>query len=54
MSTEHAKASELIGIWMAIIDATMDRERKNEEELATVLKELDHLHHLDKYYQDST
>jgi hypothetical protein len=28
--------------------------RKYEEELATMLKELEHLHHLEKYYQDST
>jgi hypothetical protein len=39
---------------MVITDATLDRERKGEEELATALKELKHLHHLDKYYQDST
>jgi hypothetical protein len=38
---------------MAIIDATLDRERKYEEDLATVLKELDHLRHLVKYYKDS-
>jgi hypothetical protein len=52
--TEHAKTSELIGIGMAIIDATLDRARKDEEDLATTLKELDHLCHLEKYYQDST
>jgi hypothetical protein len=39
---------------MEITDATLDRERKDEEELATVLKELEHLYHLEKYYQDST
>jgi hypothetical protein len=39
---------------MEIIDATLDRERKDEEELATTLKELEHLRHLEKYYQDST
>jgi hypothetical protein len=39
---------------MAIIDATLDRERKYEEELAVALKELEHLCHLKKYYQDST
>jgi hypothetical protein len=54
ISTEHAKTSELIGAGMEITDATLDRERKDEEELATVLKELEHLHHLEKYYQDST
>jgi hypothetical protein len=39
---------------MAIIDATLDRERRDEKELANTLKELDHLHQLEKYYQDST
>jgi hypothetical protein len=38
---------------MVIIDATLDRARKYEEELASMLKELEHLHHLEKYYQDS-
>jgi hypothetical protein len=27
ISTEHAKTSELIGAWMAITDATLDREK---------------------------
>jgi hypothetical protein len=54
ISTEHAKTSELIDAGMEITDATLDRERKDEEELATVLKELEHLCHLEKYYQDST
>jgi rubrerythrin len=39
---------------MEITDATLDRVRKDEEELATTLKELEHLRHLEKYYQDST
>jgi hypothetical protein len=39
---------------MEITDDTMDRERKYEEQLVIVLKELEHLHHLEKYYQDST
>jgi len=54
ISIEHAKMSELIGVVMAITDATLDRERKDEEELDDVLKELEHLHHLTKYYQEST
>jgi hypothetical protein len=54
ISTEHAKTFKLIGAGMAITDATLDRERKDEEELAAVLKELEHLHHLVKYYQHST
>jgi hypothetical protein len=54
ISTKHAKTSELIGTRMEITDATLDRARKDEEELATTLKELEHLRHLEKYYQDST
>jgi hypothetical protein len=54
ISTEHAKTSELIGTGMEITDATLDREKRDEEELVIVLKELEHLCHLEKYYQDST
>jgi hypothetical protein len=39
---------------MAITDATLDRERRDEKELFAALKELEHLRHLEKYYQDST
>jgi hypothetical protein len=53
ISKEHAKMSELIDVGMVITYATLDRVRKDEEELAAVLKELEHLHHLVKYYQDS-
>jgi hypothetical protein len=54
ISTKHAKTSDLIDVGMEITDATLDRARKDEVELATALKELEHLHHLVKYYQDST
>jgi hypothetical protein len=43
ISTEHAKTSKLIGAGMAITDATLDREKRDEEELVTSLKELEHL-----------
>jgi hypothetical protein len=46
--------SELIDAEMAITDATLDRERRDEKDLAAALKELEHLRHLEKYYQDST
>jgi hypothetical protein len=46
LSIEHAKTSELIGAGMDITDATLDRERRYEKELAPTLKELEHLHHL--------
>jgi hypothetical protein len=45
--------SELIGVGMEITNATLDRARKYEEEMSTVLKDLEHLLHLAKYYQDS-
>jgi hypothetical protein len=54
ISTQHAKIPDLIDTVMAITDASMDRERKDEEEMAATLKELDHIPHLEKYYQDST
>jgi ClpP class serine protease len=54
ISTDHAKTSELIDAWMEITDATLDREKRDEKELATTLKDLEHLRHLEKYYQDST
>jgi DNA repair ATPase RecN len=46
--------SKLIGAGMEIIDATLDKAKRDEEELAATLKELEHLHHLEKYYQDTT
>jgi len=46
--------SKIISAGMAITDATLDRERKVEEDFAATLKELEHMHHLEKYCQDST
>jgi len=54
INIEHAKTTKLISAWLAITDATLDREKKDEEELAATLKELEHLCHLVKYYQDIT
>jgi hypothetical protein len=34
ISTEHSKTFEIIGVGMAITYATLDREKKDEEELA--------------------
>jgi hypothetical protein len=39
---------------MEITDATLDRDKRDEEEMDVALKELEHLHHLEKYYQDTT
>jgi hypothetical protein len=46
--------TELIGVGMAISDATLDRAKRDEKELATTLKELEHLRHLAEYYQGTT
>jgi hypothetical protein len=54
LSMENVKTTDLISAGMDIIDATLDRERWDEKEMASAKKELDHLHHLAKYYQDST
>ena len=54
LSIEHAKTSKLISTGLTITDATLDRVRRDEKELAVALKELEHLRHLEKYYQDST
>jgi len=54
INTEHAKTYELIGAGMAIIDATLNREKRDGEELVAALKELEHLRQLPKYYQDTT
>jgi hypothetical protein len=54
INTENARTSELIGVGRAISDATLDREKKMKRNLAATLKELEHLRHLAKYYQDTT
>jgi len=50
INTENARTSELIDIGRAISDATLDRAKNDEKELAATLKELEHLCHLAKYY----
>jgi hypothetical protein len=54
ISMEHAKMFELLDTRMEITDATLDRARKDEEDMVTALKELENLCHLNKYYRDST
>jgi hypothetical protein len=54
INTEHAKTSKIIGTGMEIIDATLDKEKRDEEELVVALKELEHFLHLAKYYKDTT
>jgi hypothetical protein len=50
LNTENAKTIELIGVGMDITDAKMDKVKRDEKELETVKKELDHFLHLAKYY----
>jgi hypothetical protein len=50
LNTEQDKMYELVIVGMAMTDATLDREKMDENELAATLKVLDHLHHLEKYY----
>jgi hypothetical protein len=54
INTEHAKTFELISAGMEITYATLDREKRDEEDLVAALKELENLRHLAKYYQEST
>jgi hypothetical protein len=54
INTEHAKTSKIIGAGMTSTDVTLDKAKRDEEELASTLKELEHLFHLEKYYQDTT
>jgi hypothetical protein len=44
INTADARMSELIGVGKALSDATQDRARRDEKELAFTLKELEHLH----------
>jgi hypothetical protein len=53
INTQNSRTSELIGVGRAISNTTLDRARRDEKDLATALKELEHLCHLAKYYQDT-
>jgi hypothetical protein len=35
---------------MAITNSTLEKDKRDEEELVAALKELEHLCHLEKYY----
>jgi hypothetical protein len=54
INTADTRTSELIGIGKSLSDATLDRARRDEKELATTLKELEHLRHLVEYYKGAT
>jgi hypothetical protein len=50
---ENSKMDELIRAGMAITDATLDREKRDEREVASMKKELDNLRYQAKYYHNS-
>jgi hypothetical protein len=54
INTTDARTTELIGVGKALSEATLDRAKRDEKELATTLKELEHLRHLDEYYKGTT
>jgi hypothetical protein len=54
INTADARTSELIGIGKSLSDAAQDRARRDEKELADTREELEHLHHLVKYYKGAT
>jgi hypothetical protein len=54
INTTYAWTSELLGVGKALSDATLDRAKRDEKELAIALKELKQLHHLVKYYKGTT
>ena len=54
LDTKSVKMTELIRVGRAITDATLDRVERDERELDSMKKELNHLHHQAEYYQNST
>jgi hypothetical protein len=54
INTTDARTSELIDVGKALLDATLDRARRDEKELDATLKELEHLCHIVEYYKGST
>ena len=54
INTENARTFELLGMGMALSDATLDRDKWDEKEMDTTWKELENLRHLYEYYQGAT
>jgi hypothetical protein len=52
--TKSANMTNLIEVGMAITDATLDREKMDEREVASMKKELDYMRYQAEYYQNST
>jgi len=43
--------SELIGVGRALLEATQDRAKRDENELASAQKDLEHLRNISDYYR---
>jgi DNA repair ATPase RecN len=54
INIENSRTSKLISVGRAISDTILDKDKIDEKELAATLKELEQLHHLYKYYHDTT
>jgi hypothetical protein len=54
INIEHAKTSKIISAGMDIMDATLDKTRRDEKDMVLTLLELENLCHLVKEYRDST
>jgi hypothetical protein len=52
--TKNDKMNDLIRVGMAIIDATLDMEKGDEREVASMKKDLDHMRHQAEYQKNST
>jgi hypothetical protein len=51
INTVDTQTSELIDVGKSLSDATLDKARRDKKELATTLKELEHLCHIIEYYK---
>jgi hypothetical protein len=54
INIENARTSKLLGVGMAISEATQGRAKRVEKELVATIKELEHVRHLAEYYQSTT
>jgi len=54
INTSDARTFELIGVGKSLSDATQDKAKRDEKELADTQEELEHLCHLVKYYKGDT
>jgi hypothetical protein len=54
INIKDAQTSKLIDVGKPLSDATLDRSKRDEKELAIALKEIEHLRHLAEYYKGVT